>query len=152
MELELKKITNKKGHAVKAITLAFLIDIIGSAVLFMACIFLYTLQLMNNGLNETQVLETLTGMDLMSPLYLSGFFLISLVSCYAGYFCAKVSEIHEYRNVAILSLINSALGSFLVGHLYSVENIILAVGNMVIYFIGAYLWKRKNRMMGVLTR
>jgi hypothetical protein len=142
MEFKVDQSSHRKGSPVKAISLALLIDVIGTSIVTVGCIVLYMSQLKSSGFNESQLVEAISDIDLMSPLFASGLFLGGLVSCYSGYFCAKVSKIYEYRNVAILSLIVTVLGFFAGGDL--IQTIILTVINTLVYFSGAYLWIRKN--------
>ncbi|UTM59557.1 hypothetical protein L4174_022950 [Photobacterium sp. CCB-ST2H9] len=139
----MEKVTNQKGRPIKSITLALLIDLIGTSIVFIAGGFAYVYYLKNSGLKNSEVIEAINHIYPMSPFLLISIFLASFISCYAGYFCAKTSRTNEYRNVAVLALINAGLCFSLSGS-YSLAHItILSVGNALVFFLGAYLWKRK---------
>lgn len=71
MEFKVDQSSHRKGSPVKAISLALLIDVIGTSIVTVGCIVLYMSQLKSSGFNESQLVEAISDIDLMSPLFAS---------------------------------------------------------------------------------
>ncbi|CAM2853891.1 hypothetical protein [Vibrio neptunius] len=145
MENTLLNSDEQKGKPVKAIIVSILIDIIGTTVLAFVAILGYAGYLVKTGGNANQLAAVLFQFDYQSPVQWVLLVLAGLISCYAGYYCAKTSRVNIYRNVAISAVIVTSISAFLNADLVStVENFGLSVATILCYFVGAYLWIRKT--------
>ena len=145
MENTLLNRDEPKGKPVKAIIVSVLIDIIGTTVLAYVAIFGFAGYLVKTGVDANQLVVALFQLVYQSPVLWILLALAGLISCYAGYYCAKTARVNIYRNVAISAVIMTSISAFLNADLVStVEKFGLSVATILCYFVGAYLWIRKT--------
>ncbi|MBN3572332.1 hypothetical protein [Vibrio neptunius] len=145
MENTLLNRDEPKGKPVKAIIVSILIDIIGTTVLAFVAILGYAGYLVKTGGNANQLAVALLQLDSQSPVLWVLLTLAGLISCYAGYYCAKTSRVNIYRNVAISAVIVTCITVFLnAGTVSTAHSFGLSIATISCYFVGAYLWSRKT--------
>lgn len=145
MENTLLNSDEQKGKPVKAIIVSVLIDIIGTTLLAFVAILGYAGYLVKTGGDANQLAAVLFQFDYQSPVLWVLLVLAGLISCYAGYYCAKTSRVNIYRNVAISAIIVTCITAFLnAGAVSTAYSFGLSIATIFSYFIGAYLWNRKN--------
>ncbi|MBN3494679.1 hypothetical protein [Vibrio neptunius] len=93
MENTLLNRDEPKGKPVKAIIVSILIDIIGTTVLAFVAILGYAGYLVKTGGNTNQLAVALLQLDSQPPVLWVLLTLAGLISCYAGYYCAKTKRL-----------------------------------------------------------
>lgn len=145
MENTLLNSNEQKGKPVKAVIVSVLIDIIGTIVLAFVAVLGYAGYLVKTGGDANQLAAVLFQLDYQSPVMWALLALAGLISCYAGYYCAKTSRVNIYRNVAISAVIVTCITAFLnAGTVSTAHSFGLSIVTILSYFVGAYLWNGKN--------
>jgi len=141
---------NYRGSPLKAITIATLIDIVGSLFSSVVIAIVYSVMLASRGMPEDEVASKLQHISFLSPVSLIGLSIGCMITVYAGYFCAKKVNYSEYKFVSIYCLI-SVLFGLILGSSYNSpgEIISLSVLTIISAFFGAWLFvSKKNKQRG----
>lgn len=136
--------TSEIGLAVKAIVIASLAKILGGLVLGAIIAFIYVIYQIDNGMSQSEIDSIAKNIDLLSTFGIVCSSVGFILSFYAGYLCAAISETNIYRNSAVVFLISICFTLFVGADSFVlIEDLVLAVISLVGIFLGAYTFKKK---------
>lgn len=134
------------GSATKAVIMGLAIEIVGTTLVGIAGVFVYTLILSAQGYAEDQVESALYSADPFSTWGAIMTFLGSIVSVIAGYVCARIARRSSYAPAVILATIMATLGAVVSLGTYS--TMVMAFFVVITYvatLFGAWLFNRNLR-------
>lgn len=138
--------TQTKGSAVKAVTMAFIVDIAGRFIVEIIAGLIFRLVLIYQTPQEQMLLYLTYRPSLLVWTWICGF----PVTLYAGYLCAKIVNYSVYKFVAVYAVLIFVLGVFSAGYVMSTaKNIILNLASLSCAFAGAWLYMRKRQRRAI---
>ncbi len=131
---------------VKAVIVGVLIDIGGSLAAGIVVAIAFSVVLASRGLSVEQIEQELTNIDSGSAVGLLSSLLGGVISLCAGYVCARIAGIREYRTGTILAAASSCFGLVMGSGYYStVEQLALGALTVASVMLGVHMGTRRNR-------
>lgn len=135
----------RKGALWKAVGIAAAVDILGTNLLSIIIVAIYTVVLLYGGMDQLELERHFATLEFWSPLAVTASLLGLLISVIAGYLCARIANHAEYRATAFLALLSGAYAVFSAWDhgemLYVAKAALATIGAL---YIGAWLYVRKK--------
>lgn len=141
----LEKPREDTGSVAKGVIWGTVIDILGSIIFSILISVCYGVFLVVRGLNAKQAADSMTRFDPFSPIGLWTISIGALISCLAGYVCAKKSGDGAVKSTIILSCISGGFTLLMGIAAYSLsQTIVLTLLTIAAIFLGAKMWELRN--------
>jgi hypothetical protein len=134
------------GSPLKAVLIGLAVDIGGTWVLSAVLSIFQVIQLMGQGLSESEVRQALENPPHDSALYVGATLLGASMSVLGGYVCARIARRDEYRAGAVMAAVSAVFGVMMAAHpAFDEMTLLLTVTGIACNLLGVKYGAEHNR-------